>query len=319
MIAKQARRKYLWHPLNWPSWLLAACLYPLAFLPYGLQKRMGRMLGRLCYRLMPRRRQIATTNLKLCFPEWSDAERERCLKQSFVELGIALMETNLTWWRDIDAPVFQQPVQITGQEAIRKAHELGHGVLIIGAHFTTLDIAGCLMARELPITVTMRRLKNPVFDHIFKRARKKHYKGMLDRTEIKNMLKTLKEGEILWYAPDQDYGADNSVFVPFFGQQAASLRITPKLVDRTGAKVFFGSHYRRDDGFEINLIPLEEPFPTEDLAADVTLVNQYLERMIRECPEQYLWIHRRFKTTEHGEKSVLYKSPEAVSDTAMGS
>lgn len=307
MIAKQARRKYLWHPLNWPSWILASVLYPFAFLPEPIQTQLGKWLGALCFRFMPRRKHIAAVNLKLCFPDFTETERAEILKNSFTELGLALIETNFTWWRPRAHPRFTRKIKINGLEAIRREHDLGYGILVIGAHFSTLELAGATLARHLPFTVTMRRLKNPVFDFIFKRARKRHYAGMLDRTEIKGMLKTLNRGGILWYAPDQDYGAENSVFVPFFKQNAASLRITPKLVARTKAKVFFGSHYRVGNQLEFNLLPMSETFPTNDLNADVTLVNRYLEDMIRIAPEQYLWIHRRFKTQENEQKSSLYK------------
>lgn len=290
---------------------MVGLLIPFAYMPLSLNVCLGRQVGRLAYYFLRRRRSIASINIQLCFKELSKKEQDTLVKKQFQELGIALFETNLTWWR---SPEFlRRFCTFTGVE-----HCVGQnqGVLIVGAHFSTIDIVGCMMTQVMDITVTMRRLKNPVFDYMFKRSRFNNYEATLDRKEIKAMLKTLKDKKILWYAPDQDYGADNSIFVPFFGEQAASLKITPKLVGKTHAKVIISQHHREGNHYYVNLLPLAEAFPTDDLTADVTLINRKIEEMVRLHPEQYFWPHRRFKTGPNGD-SKIYRDTEALEQALL--
>ena len=294
-----------WQLLNWLSLCLAYALAVLAYLPYGAMIFLGRQIGKLIYYCLRYRRHIAAVNIALCFPEKTKAAQKKLLWEHFLELGITLLETNFMLWRPI-TPLLKR-CDMIGDDAMRLAQSEGHGILVIGAHYTTLDLAGALVASDLPLSISMRRLKNPVFNRLLYRARCRYYQRVMQHTELKKMLVTLKSGGMLWYAPDQDYGLNNSVFVPFFGQLCASLKITPKLVARTNAKVFFAQITRNNGRYRIQYHPLVVPFPTQDLAKDVALINRYLEHYIRRNPAQYFWIHRRFKTMPHRKKAVLYK------------
>ncbi len=295
---------HLFHPRYWPTWLGLGLMWCLAQLPFAWQLAIGRGLGLLSERVSPRRKRIAAINLALCFPDKSEAERRALLHGHFVSLGIGAVETAMSWWTP--AARLRKRVQIEGLEHLQRAHEAGKGVILLSGHFTTLEIGGRLLALHAPFHVHYREHKNPVFEAVMKRAREARFEKAIPRGNMRAMVRSLKENTAVWYAPDQNYGAEHSVFVPFFGVPAATITATSRLARMTGAAVvpFFQERLPGTRGYRLTLLPALTDFPSDDDAADAARVNGIIEDAIRRAPEQYLWTHRRFKTRPPGAAPV---------------
>ncbi|QTP60077.1 LpxL/LpxP family Kdo(2)-lipid IV(A) lauroyl/palmitoleoyl acyltransferase [Billgrantia antri] len=292
------------HPRFWPAWLAIGSMWLGAWLPWRVKLALGRGIGLLAWRLIPRRRHIVETNLRLCFPELNAAQRARLVKETFAANGIGLLETATAWCRD--------PRHLRHRVASKNGHYLaqaqaqGKGVLIIGIHFSTLDLGGAFHSLFFPADVVYRPHNNPLFDRFMTRARSRIFGEAIDRHDLRGVVRRIKAGHSVWYSPDQDFGRDASVFAPFFGVDAASIRLTAKIARMTGAPVVPLMFHRNPDDrtYTIEWRPPLEDFPSGDEVADAARVNAFIEEAIRKHPEQYLWLHRRFKTRPRGEPGL---------------
>ena len=294
-------------PYRWRHGLArmaAGMLWCVTRLPYGGQLLIGRGLGRLIRRLARERRNIARTNLALCFPERSGSEREQLLDDHFDSLGIALIETALAWWGS--SRRLKGLLTINGLGHLEDALRQGRGAILLSAHFTTLEIGGRLLALHAPFHVLYRSHKNPVIEDLQRRARRRHFEKAIPRDDLRALLASLKQNRPVWYAPDQDFGRANSLFVPFFGIPAATLTATSRLARLSGAPVvpFFPRRLPHAGGYELSLLPALEDFPGKDVEQDTRRIMALIEERVRQQPEQYLWVHRRFKTRPPGEPPV---------------
>jgi KDO2-lipid IV(A) lauroyltransferase len=299
-------RAYFLHPRFWPLWLGLGLLWLIAQLPYTVLLRLGRCLGGVMYRLASSRRKIAARNLELCFPQMSAAEREALLKENFASTGITFFEMAIAWWWPAER--LRRLGTIEGLEHLRQAEADGRGVILMALHFTTLEMGGGLLGMAQNMYGMYRPHKNPLFDYVQRRGREQRLLGVIGRDDVRGMLKLLRAGGVVWYAPDQDYGAQRSVFVPLFGVPAATVTATSKFARMGRAQVIPFTQQRLPDGQGYRLVihpPLAD-FPTDSEEADCLRVNQWIEQAISACPEQYLWAHRRFKTRPEGEPK-LYK------------
>ncbi|WJW75265.1 LpxL/LpxP family Kdo(2)-lipid IV(A) lauroyl/palmitoleoyl acyltransferase [Thiohalobacter sp. IOR34] len=290
-------------PRFWPLWSGLGLGWLVAQLPYRWQMRLGRGLGALLFHTARRRRHIARTNLRLCFPELDEAARERLLRSNFAALGMGVVETAMSWWTP-DARL-RPLARIEGLEHLRAALAQGRGVILLSAHFMTLEIGGRLLALEAPFHVLYREHKNPLFERVMRRARERHFEKAIPRDDMRGFLRSLKANMPVWYAPDQNYGREHSIFVTFFGIPAATISATHRLARISGAPVvpFFPERLADDAGYRLRLLPALADFPSGDEAADTQRINDLIEAEIRRIPEQYLWVHRRFKTRPEGEKT----------------
>lgn len=299
-------RAYFLHPRFWPLWLGLGLLWLIAQLPYTVLLRLGRCLGGVMYRLASSRRKIAARNLELCFPQMPAAEREALLKENFASTGITFFEMAIAWWWPAER--LRRLGTIEGLEHLRQAEADGQGVILMALHFTTLEMGGGLLGMAQNMYGMYRPHKNPLFDYVQCRGREQRLLGVIGRDDVRGMLKLLRAGGVVWYAPDQDYGAQRSVFVPLFGVPAATVTATSKFARMGRAQVIPFTQQRLPDGQGYRLVihpPLAD-FPTDSEEADCLRVNQWIEQAISACPEQYLWAHRRFKTRPEGEPK-LYK------------
>ena len=281
-------------PRYWPNWLMVIPFTILPFLPWRLQFACGRLIGRVAYRLAHRRRTIAEINLARCFPERSPAEREVLLREHFEALGIGLIETAQCWW----APDWRlRPrVDTEGMEYLRKAKEAGRGVIMLTGHFTTLEIGGRLLAMQQPVLAVYRPDKNPVTNYLMRSRRRARSNGVIERDDVRKMLLSLRRKATIWYAPDQAYIRKGGVTAPFFGNPAPSNTATSRIAKSTGAAVIPFFVKRLPSGrYRLKILPPLDNFPSGDDVADAGRVNAVLEEGVREAPEQYLWIHDRFK------------------------
>ncbi len=295
-----------WQPQYWPTWLLIGFMKLVSHLPFFLQVKFGQLLGYMTFRLAKSRRHICEVNLKLCYPELREKELQNLVKRTFISNGVGLIETAIVWHRDPNE--FKSKLTVSGLENLKGAVADGRGVLLICAHFTTLEICGFLLSLFQKMDVTYRPFKNCLFDHVMLKGRSRHYPSVIDRKDIRSALKSLRKGNVIWYAPDQDYGPKHSVFVPFFGVNAATITATARIADFNKSAVIFFSHYRKDDnsGYELRFSTKLENYPTGEPKADASIINKLIEEAIREKPDQYLWLHRRFKTQAAGKSARPY-------------
>jgi KDO2-lipid IV(A) lauroyltransferase len=287
-------------PRHWPIWLGIGAMALLARLPWALQQPLGRALGAVLRATLRERRRIAARNLALCFPELDDAARADLLRRHFASLGLAIFEFGRAWWGSVHPQ--RQGLVIEGAEHIREAHARGKGVIVVSGHFTTLEICARLACDTVPLAGMYRPYAQPAMEWAVLRGRSRYAAGMFTKQDVRGAVKHLRKGGLLWYAPDQDPSRGESVFVPFFGQPAKSLSSTHQLARLSGAAVVMFQHFRRaDGGLTLRFWPAFEQFPSEDAGADTARVIAAIETMAREAPEQYLWIHRRFKRRPDGE------------------
>jgi KDO2-lipid IV(A) lauroyltransferase len=286
------------------TWLAAGLLWCITRLPYAWQLVVGRFLGHVISRLARDRRRIALTNLTLCFPDLPERERQRLLDAHCASLGIALVETALSWWGSDRR--LGKLATLTGLEHLRAALQQGRGAILLSAHFTTLEIGGRLLSLHAPFHVLYRSHKNPVIETLQRRARQRRFEKAIPRDDLRGMLTSLKQNRPVWYAPDQDFGRAHSVFVPFFGIPAATLTATSRLARVSGAPVvpFFQRRLPGARGYELTLLPALEGFPGEDVEQDTRRIMTLIEERIRQQPDEYLWVHRRFKTRPPGAAPV---------------
>ncbi|WP_455235410.1 LpxL/LpxP family Kdo(2)-lipid IV(A) lauroyl/palmitoleoyl acyltransferase [Thiogranum longum] len=288
-------------PRFWPTWLLFGFLWLVTRAPFCWQMAIGSSLGRLAYHGASGRRHIAEVNIGLCFPELPGHQKSELVKAHFRALGRGVVETALCWWgRDSQ---LRQRMILTGQHHLRRALEAGKGVILLSAHFTTLELGGRLLALDTPFHVLYRKHKNPLFETVMQRARQRRFETAIPHEDTRALLNSLKQGMPVWYAPDQNHGGPQSIFVPFFGIQASTLTTTARLAKISGAPVvpFFQTYLSDLERYLLVLCPALDHFPGRDLETDTLRINRLLENVVREMPEQYLWVHRRFKTRPQGD------------------
>lgn len=295
----------LLHPRYWLTWLGVGLLWLIVLLPYPIIYRIGCGLGHIAMRVMKRRTQIADRNLELCFPEMSTQARHELMVKNFESVGMGLMETGMAWfWPDWRVARW---FDISGIEQVRALLEQKRGILLIGIHFLTLELGARVFGIQTPGIGVYRPNDNPLIDWLQTWGRLRSNKAMLDRKDLKGMVKALKQGEIVWYAPDHDYGPRNSVFAPLFAvDQAATTSGTWMLAKLSSAAIVPFVPRRKSDGKGYELVVLT-PNATPPLdSAEVTAVwmNSIVEKCILMAPDQYMWLHRRFKTRPEGALSL---------------
>jgi KDO2-lipid IV(A) lauroyltransferase len=286
----------LFRPHYWPTWLAIGTLRALQPLPVALLTMLGRALGSVAARLPLSFVRIARTNMGICLPELSDQQRELLLKEHFKSLGLGLFETAIAWWgsnRRID-----KLTELEGLAHLRAALERGKGAILLSAHFTTLEIGGRVLCDQLKreINIMYRPTANAVLERFLARHRSDHTKRAIPRDDVRTLITALKANEPVWYAPDQAYRKKGAEMVPFFGIPAATNTATSRLARMTGAAVLPYFQERLPSGkYRMVIYPMLENFPSDDPIADAKRFNQLIEAQVRRVPEQYLWIHRRFK------------------------
>ncbi len=289
-------------PQYWPSWLALGLIWLIARLPYRALLALGRMLGAMTAHLPGERRHVAQRNLEICFPELAPAARARLLRATLADLGLMLVEFALAWMAS-DSGIARVPCSIQGLEHLDRFRQQGRGVLLVGAHFSHLELCARLVSRRIGIAGMYRIMDNRAFEWVVLRARLRYADAMFTKDDLRGTVKYLKRGGTVWYAPDQDMRGKDAVFVPFFGVPAATITATHHLARLSGAAVIPFFHRRRDDGrgYEIRLEPALQDFPGTDVVADTARVNAEIQVMVREAPAQYLWVHKRFKSRPPGE------------------
>jgi len=277
----------------------------IAALPQRMLLALGTMATWLLWPALGKRRRYAATNIALCFPELDATAQARLLRANLRATVTGLLELVRGWFASPHR--LQGLAEVEGLEHLAAARAGGRGVIVVSGHFTTLEISARLMCDYAPLAGMYRPHNQGAMEWAVKRGRLRYATAMFTRDELRPALKHLKQGGLLWFAPDQDTRRGESVFVPFFGHPAYSLTSTHQLARLSGAAVIAFSHVRREDGgYTLKLSPAFEGFPSSDATADTARVIAAIEDMVRDAPTQYLWIHRRFKRQPDG-RGALYR------------
>lgn len=291
-------------PRHWLGWIGVGIGWCAGRLPWPLQRLIGRAIGAVLGIALRARRHAARVNLALCYPELDASARGKILREHFSALGIGLFEFARAWWGSI-APL-RRSVRIDGLEHLQAAVAQGRGVLLISGHFMNLEICGRLLCDHVPLAGMYRRHSGAVMEWAVLRGRLRYAAAMFRQQELRPALRHLKQGGVLWYAPDQDMLGKDTVFAPFFEIPAATITATHQLARLSGCAVLPFFHHREGDRYVLRIDPPLRDFPSHDVAADTARVNAAIEAMVREAPAQYLWIHRRFKRRPPGALPVDY-------------
>ena len=287
-------RLTLFAPRYWLTWIGLGLMRTVEPLPYAAQRRLGSALGHLIRHLPLAYLRIARRNIQLCHPEMPAAEQEALLCRHCQSLGIGLCETASSWW-SVDEKVNRR-AQIHGLEHLHAALAKGRGAIVIGGHFTTIEIATRILGTVVPLNVLYRPPKNALLAHTMLTSFNRHGKPIA-YDDIRALIRALRNNEVVWYAPDQSYRNKGAAMVDFFGIPAATTTATSRLARITGAAVltYFPERLPAGEGYRVFIGPALRDFPGACVVDDAERFNRLLESQIRRVPEQYLWMHRRFK------------------------
>ena len=295
----------LFAPKYWPTWLGLLLLRVVSVLPYSWMKNISSVFAYLFYNLAKKRTHIIETNINLCFPEKTAAERQQLARDAFTSTVMAIFEFSLSWWGAKNK--LTRLHRVEGMENLTRALARGKGVILLSSHFTTMEIAGACLCQHIDnLVLTYKRSNNEVLEYFIQSQRLEKSAGLIKHKSLREILRSIKQGNVVWFAPDQDFGDKDSIFAPFMGIMTSTLLSTQRIAKMTGAPVvpFYGARLDDGSGYVIRLSPELEDFPLGDDLHDATVINQAIEHQVKQSPEQYLWAHRRFKTRPKGEKDV---------------
>ncbi|HYC45871.1 MAG TPA: lipid A biosynthesis acyltransferase [Burkholderiales bacterium] len=281
-----------------------AVIWLLHFLPLPILAMIGRGFGLLLYCVILERRRVGLTNLRLCFPDWSESKRRALLRRHFQAFGRAIVERGIVWWSSRDR--IMRLVRIEGLENWRSVAD--RPVIWLAPHFVGLDAGGTRIAAEYAASSMYSRQRNPVLERILYHGRTRFVMPRLfSRQEgLRAIVRAMREGLPFYYLPDMDFGPRDSVFVPFFNVPAATITGLARLAKLARAAVVpvITRQLPGGRGYEVRFYPAWSDFPTEDTEADARRMNAFIEERVLEMPEQYHWLHKRFKTRPAGEPRI---------------
>lgn len=286
--------RFLW-PWYWPAWFALGLTRVLAKLSYPALLRTCSALGTLARWVLPVQRRIVRRNLELCLPQLDQSAREQILREHFRNLGITIGETALSWWDD--GTRIRAMARIDGLEHVDRALERGRGVILLAAHFTTLEMGARIMTLARPIHPMYKPTANPLIAEYMIARRAAQSAGAIANDDIRSVVRTLRANGVIWYAPDQAYRHKGAELVPFFGIPVATNTATSRLARSTGAAVlpYFVERLPGAAGYRVRIGAALEDFPSEDPVADTLRYHALIEAEVRRIPAQYLWVHRRLK------------------------
>ena len=291
---------YYLTPRHWPVWLGLGLLRAICLLPHRAALGVGRGIGALAHIAGGSRRAIVRKNIALCFPELSADERDDLARRHFQALGISFIEMGLGRWAS-DAWHLGM-TRIEGLEHLRKAAESGRGIILLTAHFTTLEISGrALKLTCPPFEAVYRKNRSEFITELLRTGREVSAASTIEKRDIKAMIRSLRSGRMVWYAPDQSYDRKGSAVIPFFGVPAMHTTATTTLA-RLGNAITIPYFPQRlhDGSYILRILPPLDNFPSNDPVEDTKKYIRVLEEHIRKCPEQYFWVHRKFKNLPEG-------------------
>ncbi len=278
-----------------------ALLWLLHFLPLSVLAALGRGLGLVLYALGRERRNVALTNLRLCFPHWSEEERRKVARRHVQAVARSFVERGILWWSSLER--IQRLIRVEGREHVDALR--GQPMIWLAPHFVGLDMGGTRLITEWAGCSMYSRQKDPLVDRVLLRGRTRFITPRLFSRQdgIRPLVRAIREGLPFYYLPDQDLGPRESIFVPFFGVPAATITGLSRLARLAGAVVVpvVTRQLPGGDGYVTTFYPHWRGFPSGDDEADARRMNDFIEQRVLEMPEQYWWLHKRFKTRPPGE------------------
>lgn len=276
-------------------------------IPYNLQINSSIYIGKILYPILKKRKNITLTNLKIAFPNKKDEEIYILSKKCFESISISGIETMIAWF--MTKKKFNKIIIETfGIENFLKIHNnTKEAGLMLGAHFTCMEIIGRYIGENNKnFYVVYQKHKNKIFEKTMTESRNKYVTQSLQRKNVISIVKALKRKSSVWYAPDQDFGAERSMFIPFFGKKCSTLIATSWLAEKSKAKVIPCYYFRKKNlkGYNIYVLPPLKNFPSKEKYKDAERYHKILEKTIYKNPDQYLWQHRRYKTRPKGETNI---------------
>jgi len=297
-------------PQNWIISIALLSAKLLSYLPFHWILKLGHILGVFLYFLPSKRSAIAIKNIDLCFPTLSDFEKKKLLKKHFSSLGIGLLEVAMVRWKSNKA--FKKLITVNGLDHLRNAVKKDKGVILMSAHFTSLEVSALIGRKEivsdLPPLVGMYRLgSNEIINQFFRQARLRSVEGLVTKFEVKSLIKALKEKKIIWYASDQNFTGKNAIELDFFNQKAMTNTAITRFIEITGCSVlpFFPTRLANHQGYSLNIYPEINYAENQDPESFLKEFYRVLEEHIKKNPEQYYWIHRRFKSNFENKNPYL--------------
>lgn len=301
-MAERASLRQFAKPRYWPTWAGLGLLRALSWLPLPVVAPFGGALGLLLYALHRPRRRVAQINIARCFPELSEPARSRLVRRHFRAFGRTLIEVALAWWAGPRR--LRRLVRFRNLHYYEEAVKAKRNIIFLAPHFLGLEMAGVRLSLETPLVSVFHGTKNQLVRELMWRGRVRFGLRLIEYNRpFTSLVRAVKAGTPLYYLPDQDAGHRHSVFAPFFGIPAATFTALPRLARMTDAAVILCVAYQRSwgRGYDVVLHPPLAGFPSADAVADTARMNAEIERAVRERPEQYFWLHKRFKTRPPGE------------------
>jgi KDO2-lipid IV(A) lauroyltransferase len=272
------------------------------FLPFYVIVAIGNMLGTLAYPFAAERRRVGDINLKLCFPDMNEAARKKLLRDHFRMFMRGLVERSIVWWSSAER--INSLIRVEGVEHFETLK--GQPMILLTPHFVGMDTGGQWIAQQVDTVCMYANQKNVYLTELLlnKRGRFRSQHLYSRQEGLRPILKGMRKGMPFVYPPDQDQGVRDGAFIPFFGVPAATMTSLPRIAQMTGAKVVpsITRLLPGNEGYVLTFYPAWENYPSGDDIADARRMNAFIEDRIREMPEQYFWLHKRFKTRPEGEK-----------------
>lgn len=305
------------HPRHWLTWVGLGFMRAMSWLPLPVIAVFGGALGMLLYALHAPRRHVVRVNIQRCFPELPPRVQARLVHRHFRAFGQTVLDIGIAWWASKSR--LKRITRFRGYAHFDQALRVKRNIVLLAPHFLGLDIGGIRTSMERPVVSVFRHPDNALVARMMHRARARFGARLVEHNKsFTALVKQTKKGVPLYYLPDQDAGHRNSVFAPFFGIPAATFAVLPRIAKMTDAVVIpcITRQLAWGRGYEIEFRPPLKNFPSGDALADATRMNQEIQIAVRESPEQYFWLHKRFKTRPKGEPDFYSASaqPEPTKD-----
>jgi KDO2-lipid IV(A) lauroyltransferase len=294
-------------PRHWPTWLLLGVGWLVAQLPYALLLRIGGLIGMIGYYLRPKRHRRAAKQLRLCFPAMSAHAVQRLRLANAQSYGIGLMERLIGWWWPVRRTE-RLLNSVRGLEHLQRAQREGRGVILLVLHTTTMEICATLLRRHIEVDFMYQASSNPVLEWVQRRGRSRPEvapaeqasanTAAIESASTRTMIRRLRAGRVVWYSPDRDFGPDKAhVHAPLFGMPAATITATSRYAKMSGAQVLTLEFWRdAQGGYSAAFGAPLQNLPSDSDVDDCTRINAWIEAAVRRHPEQYRWVHKRFRT-----------------------
>ncbi len=304
------------HPRYWLTWLGIGLLRAIILLPWKVQMAIGHGIGLILFYLLKKRRLISCINLQLAFPKLDREQRAKLTKKHFISLAQSLFDSSLAWWGSDKR--LHSLTTIEGSQYLSDAKKTNKGIVLLSAHFNSLEIGPRVIGMQTELHVMYRPHQNPLIDELVTQARTKQYGKAIAKDNMRGMIQSLKHGKLFWYAQDQKPPSNKySIFSPFFNVATPTNTALSRIVKISNASVVPFFTVREKQGYKLIFLPALDNFPSDDLQADTDRINKIIESQIKQYPEQYLWAHQRFRDAPDG--SNRYKSHRLLKECLIKS